>query len=218
MNIQPTHWVLIGVGVLLLLAILSYLVLKYIYHKPTGNIWLYLFMIFMFWTWIFTIYETPSKRREKLKKAGVKEGQVIVDLGCGPGRFTTLAARIVGPEGKVCALDIHPLHTAIVAARIAIGGPKNISVMHADCCATGLPDKAIDLIFINDAFHEFDKVGCLKEAARILKVDGILAIDEHEMKEAKFLGIIEGANLFTLVEKEKRLYKFRQLVDEGKSA
>ena len=218
MNIQPTHWVLIGVGVLLLLAILSYLVLKYIYHKPTGNIWLYLFMIFMFWTWIFAIYETPRKRREKLKKAGIKEGQVIVDLGCGPGRFTILAARIVGPEGKVCALDIHPLHTAIVAAMRAIGGHKNISIMHADCCVTGLPDKAIDLIFINDAFHEFDKVGCLKEAARILKADGILAIGEGEMKEAKFLGIIEESNLFTLVEKEKRLYKLRKLVDEGKSA
>ena len=214
MNIQPTHWVLIGIGVLLLLAILFYLVLKYIYHKPMGSIWIYLFSIFMFWLWIFTLYETPRKRREKLKKAGVKEGQVIVDLGCGPGRFTILAARIVGPEGKVYALDIHPLHTAIVAARIAIGGPKNISVMHADCCATGLPDKAIDLIFINNAFHEFDKVGCLKEAARILKADGILAINEGEMKEAKFLGIIEGANLFTLVEKEKRLYKFRKLVNE----
>ena len=87
-----------------------------------------------------------------------------------------------------------------------------MSVMHADCRATRLPDRAIDLIFINDAFHEFaDKVGCLKEAARILKADGILAIDEHEMKEAKFLDIIEGSNLFTLVEKEKRLYKFRPL-------
>jgi len=83
--------------------------------------------------------------------------------------------------------------------------------MLADCCATRLPDKAIDLIFINDAFHEFDKVGCLKEAARILKADGILAIYEDEMKEAKLLGILEGANLFTLVEKEKRLYKFRPL-------
>ncbi len=109
------------------------------------------------------------------------------------------------------ALDIHPLHTAIVAARATIGGHKNVSVMHADCCATQLADKAIDLIFINDAFHEFDKIGCLKEAARILKADGILAIDEHEMKEAKFLGIIESAKLFTLVEKEKRLYKFRPL-------
>ena len=209
---ETWQWVLTWVVALLVVAIIPYLILKYACHKPMSNVWNYLFCIFFFWLWIFAIYETPRKRRERLKKAGVKEGQVIVDLGCGPGRFTTLAAKIVGPEGKVYALDIHPLHTAIVRARIGIGGLKNVSVMHADCCATRLPDKAIDLIFINDAFHEFaDKVGCLKEVARILKADGILAIDEHEMKESKFLGIVEGANLFTLVEKEKRLYKFRPL-------
>ena len=209
---EAWHWVLTGVVALLAAAVIPYLILKYACHKPMPNVWMYLFSIFMFWLWIFTIYETPRKRSERLKKAGVKEGQVIVDLACGIGRFTILAARIVGPEGKVHALDIHPLHTAVVAARIRIGGPKNVSVMHADCRATRLPDRAIDLIFINDAFHEFaDKVGCLKEAARILKADGILAIDEHEMKEAKFLDIIEGSNLFTLVEKEKRLYKFRPL-------
>jgi ubiquinone/menaquinone biosynthesis C-methylase UbiE len=210
--VEAWHWVLTVVVALLVAAIIPYLILKYAYHKPMPNVWMYLFCIFMLWLWIFTIYETPRKRRERLKKAGVKEGQVTVDLGCGIGRFTILAARIIGPEGRVYALDIHPLHTTIVAARIGIGGPKNVSVIHADCYATRLPDRAIDLIFINDAFHEFaDKVGCLKEAARILKADGILAIEEHEMKEAKFLGIIEGANLFTLVEKEKRLYKFRAL-------
>jgi len=206
---ETWHWALIGVGALLLAAIISYVILRYACRKPVANIWNYLFMIFFFWMWIFTIYETPKKRRERLKKAGVKEGQVIVDLGCGPGRFVFIAASILGPQGKVYALDIHPLHTAIVAARAAIEGHKNVSVMHADCCATQLADKAVDLIFINDAFHEFDKTGCLKEAARILKADGILAIDEHEMKETKFLGIVESANLFTLVEKDKRLYKFR---------
>jgi len=208
---ETWQWVLAGVGILVVAAIISYLILKYACRKPVASLGNYLFCIFFFWMWIFTIYETPRKRREKLKKAGVKEGQVIVDLGCGPGRFTNLAAKIVGPEGKVYALDIHPLHTAIVAAMVAIGGHKNVSVMHADCCATRLPNKAIDLIFINDAFHEFDKVGCLKEASKILKADGILAIHEGEMKEAKLLDIIEGANLFTLVEKEKRLYKFRPL-------
>jgi ubiquinone/menaquinone biosynthesis C-methylase UbiE len=195
-----------------LAAIISYLILRYACHKPVPDVWMYLFSIFMFWLWIFTIYETPGKRKERLKKAGVKEGQVIVDLGCGPGRFTILAAKIVGSEGKVYALDIHPLHTAIVKTRVGMGGHNNISVMLADSCATRLPDKAIDLIFVNDAFHEFaDKVGTLKEATRILKAGGILAICEGEMKEAKLLGIVEGANLFTLVEKEKRLYRFRPL-------
>jgi len=209
---ETWQWILIMVIALLVVAIILYLILKYGCRRPMPSVVSYLFMIFMFWTWIFTIFETPKKRREKLKKAGVKQGQVIVDLGCGIGRFTSLAAKIVGPEGKVYALDIHPLHATIVAVIKGMGGYKNLDVVQTDCCATGLPDKAIDLIFINDAFHEFDKVGCLKEAARILKTDGILAIDEHEMKEAKLLSIIEEANLFTLFEKEKKLYKFRPII------
>jgi len=208
---EAWQWVLTGVVALVVVSIIPYLILKYAYRKPMANVWLYLAYIFLFWTWIFAIYETPGKRRERLRKAGIKEGQVIVDLGCGPSRFTILASRIVGPEGKIYALDIHPLNTAIVAARIAMGGVKNVSVMLADSCATRLPDKAIDLVFINDAFHEFDKVATLKEAARILKSDGVLAIYEDEMKKTKLLGIIEEANLFTLVEQEKRLYKFRPL-------
>jgi len=211
---ETWQWALAGFGILVVAAIISYLVLKYAYRKPVASLGNYLFCIFFFWMWILAIYETPRKRRERLKKAGVKEGQVIVDLGCGIGRFVFLAARIVGPKGKVYALDIHPLHTAIVTARVAIGGHKNIGVMHADCHTTRLADKAIDLIFVNDAFHEFADKITLKEAARILKADGILAIYEDEMKEAKLLSIAEEARLFTLVEKEKRLYKFSPLAED----
>jgi len=212
---QTVHWVLIGIGSLLLLAILSYLVLKYIYHKPTGSIWPYLFSIFMFWLWIFTIYETPQKKRKKLKKAGVSQGQTILDLGCGIGRFTILAAKIVGSEGKVYAIDIHPLHTAIVRARIGIGGHKNVGVILSDSTDTGLPDKTLDVVFINDAFHEFaDKKRTLREVSRVLKPSGILAIHEGEMKENKLLSVVAEVNLFSLAEKDKRLYKFRKLVSE----
>jgi len=212
---QTVHWVLIGIGVLLLLAILSYLVLKYIYRKPAGSIWLYLFSIFMFWLWIFAIYETPQKKRKKLKKAGVSKGQTMLDLGCGPGRFTLLAARIVGTAGKVYALDIHPLHQAIVRVRAKMERLENISTILADSSDTGLLDRTIDVVFINDAFHEFaDKKGTLREVSRILKPSGILAINEGEMKESKLLRIVAEVNLFSLSEKDKRLYKFRKLVSE----
>jgi len=212
---QTVHWVLIGIGILLLLVILSYLVLKYIYHKPIGSIWLYLFYIFMFWLWIFTIYETPQKKRKRLKKSGVNEGQTILDLGCGIGRFTLLAARIVGTAGKVYALDIHPLHQAIVRVRAKMEKAENISTILADSSDTGLPDRTIDVVFINDAFHEFaDKKGTLREVSRVLKPSGILAIDEHEMKESKLLNVVAEVNLFSLAEKDKRLYKFKKLVSE----
>ena len=209
------RWVLIGIGIALLGAGISYLVPKYIYRKPTGSLLPYLFYIFMVWLWIFTIFETPRKRRERLKKAGVSQGQTILDLGCGVGRFTLLATRIVGTKGKVYALDVHPLHQAIVRARAKRGKRENISTILADSSDTGLLDKTVDVVFINDAFHEFaDKKGTLREVSRVLKPSGVLAIYEHEMKESKLLSIVAEVNLFSLAEKIKRLYKFRKLVSE----
>jgi len=43
--------------------------------------------------------------REILKKVGVEEGQIILDFGCGGGNYTIPAAKIIGNEGKVYAVD-----------------------------------------------------------------------------------------------------------------
>ena len=43
-----------------------------------------------------------------LEKMGVKEGQKIIDIGCGPGFFTIPASKIVGEDGFIFALDILP--------------------------------------------------------------------------------------------------------------
>jgi len=44
-----------------------------------------------------------------LERAGLKPGQNVLEVGCGPGFFTIPAAHIVGEEGKVYAVDTHPL-------------------------------------------------------------------------------------------------------------
>ena len=44
-----------------------------------------------------------------LKAAGLKQGQKVLEVGCGPGFFTIHAAKIVGKEGFVYAVDVHPL-------------------------------------------------------------------------------------------------------------
>ncbi|MFC2039427.1 methyltransferase domain-containing protein [Chloroflexota bacterium] len=47
--------------------------------------------------------------RKQLEKSGVEEGQSVLGFGCGPRHYTVSAARTVGEEGMVYALDIHPL-------------------------------------------------------------------------------------------------------------
>jgi ubiquinone/menaquinone biosynthesis C-methylase UbiE len=50
-----------------------------------------------------------------LREAGIKEGMRVLDLGCGPGDVSFLAAEIVGPSGSVLGIDQAP--EAIGAAR-----------------------------------------------------------------------------------------------------
>ncbi len=44
-----------------------------------------------------------------LEVAGIKSGQKVLEVGCGPGFFTIPAAKIVGEEGSIYAVDTHPL-------------------------------------------------------------------------------------------------------------
>jgi len=64
-----------------------------------------------------------------LKAAGLKQGQKALEVGCGPGFFTIPAAKIVGEEGFVYAVDVHPLAIERVKEQIEIEGIKNIN-----CC------------------------------------------------------------------------------------
>src|SRR5690554_1427627 len=54
-----------------------------------------------------------SRQREEdcetlLKALGVQSGQTVCDMGCGNGFYTLPLAKLVGPEGKVLAVDIQP--------------------------------------------------------------------------------------------------------------
>ena len=48
------------------------------------------------------LFEPPKRLIEPY----VKKGQVVADLGCGSGYYTLPLADLVGPEGKVCAVDL----------------------------------------------------------------------------------------------------------------
>jgi len=56
--------------------------------------------------------------KKRVKKFGIKEGMTVVDYGCGPGRYATKIAVIVGEKGKVYALDIHELAIEAVESKI----------------------------------------------------------------------------------------------------
>jgi len=55
---------------------------------------------------LLPIFRNPYRL---LEVAGLKSGQKVLEVGCGPGFFTLPAAKIVGEEGYIYAVDVHPL-------------------------------------------------------------------------------------------------------------
>lgn len=55
--------------------------------------------------------DNPKRREllppdQTLRKLGIKEGEIIADIGCGIGYFTLPASKMVGEKGKIYAMDI----------------------------------------------------------------------------------------------------------------
>jgi ubiquinone/menaquinone biosynthesis C-methylase UbiE len=143
--------------------------------------------------------------RKPLKKAGVKEGQIILDFGCGPGHYTIAAAKMVGANGKVYALDIHPLAAQSVEKKARKEGLTNISTILSDR-DTGLPDHSIDIALAYDMIHMVkDKQSLMKELHRVLKPNGILSVLVEHIKVEDVQKILEKDSLFSLRDRQGNL-------------
>ena len=135
-----------------------------------------------------------------------KEGQTVLDFGCGTGDFTIPAAEIVKDSGKVYALDYFKRQLGIVKRRIAKRGLNNVETIRPHEVAK-LPDESVDIIWMCDVLHEIsEKRKVLREMHRVLKNEGILAIyDGMGDKTLKYTD-----RLFSLTDKDEKLLKFEK--------
>jgi ubiquinone/menaquinone biosynthesis C-methylase UbiE len=115
-----------------------------------------------------------------LENAGVSEGEVVVDLGCGVGFFVMEIAKIVGNTGKVFAVDIRKEILDSLKTKSIDSGMRNIYGIVADLekpGSTGLDADSVDVVLmINLLFLIKNKEVVLSEAHRILKSGSKLVI------------------------------------------
>jgi ubiquinone/menaquinone biosynthesis C-methylase UbiE len=140
----------------------------------------------------------------------LQEGMTAFDLGCGPGFFTLEMAKIVGPSGKVVAVDLQDGMLEIVKKKIESTNLQNIIELHK--CKSdkiGL-SKAADFILIFYMLHEVpDQLAFLKEVHGLLRPNGKVLIVEPKFHVTKDdfkkyrevfkqigFGIIEEPNVF----------------------
>jgi ubiquinone/menaquinone biosynthesis C-methylase UbiE len=152
-------------------------------------------------TWLYKVYGLIHNIQRNLEKIPVKEGMVIVDYGCGPGRYTIPMAKLVGPKGKVFAVDLHPLAIKMIKEKAAHESLTNVEAVLVDSYNTGIQSSTIDLILLIDTLPLVkDYNALLGEIYRLLKPNGLMFISHARIKVSRTKEIVENTGLFTIVE------------------
>lgn len=130
-----------------------------------------------------------SREREErcsllLANLGIRRGMTVCDMGCGNGYYSLPLARLVGPEGRVLAVDIQPEMLAMLQQREAEAQLDNIDTILGAVHDPNLPEGAVDMILLVDVYHEFSHPEPMLAAMRrALKPDGLIALVEYRAED-----------------------------------
>jgi ubiquinone/menaquinone biosynthesis C-methylase UbiE len=121
-----------------------------------------------------------------LTNLGLRSGMTICDMGCGNGFYSLPLAKLVGPTGRILAVDIQPEMLVMLRARMEQEGIDNVTPILGSLHNPRLPAGSADLVLLVDVYHEFSHPEQMLAAMReALKPDGLLALVEFRAEDAK---------------------------------
>jgi len=127
--------------------------------------------------------EEEQRPSEIFRAMGLKDGDVVADLGCGTGWFARRMARVVAPRGTVYAQDIQQEMLDLVKQYAAAEGVKGIVTVLGTETDPKLPPGGLDWILMVDVYHEFQKPEPMLQAIRrSLKPTGKVALVEYRLE------------------------------------
>jgi arsenite methyltransferase len=119
--------------------------------------------------------------------ADLAPGDNVLDIGCGGGIDTVLAAAAVGPTGKVYALDFLPemlQRTALAAAAAGVGNV--VETVEGEMENIPLPDESVDVIISNGVINLSPrKARVFAECARVLRPGGRFCVSDITIVEER---------------------------------
>ena len=149
--------------------------------------------------------------KKTLQGANVRSGQTVLEVGCGTGFFTLLAAEMIGESGHLIAMD--PLSGFVdrVTKKVHDSGLKNVEVIRQDALTTGLEAASIDLVLLFGVvpYPTLPLDQLLPEMHRVLKSDGTLAVWLFPISFGVPTSILQSG-LFTNLGKKNGVYTYKR--------
>ncbi len=127
-------------------------------------------------------------REAFLAALGLREGMNVVDLACGVGNYAFAIAPVLGPRGRLWAVDLWEEGVRAVEERAAREGAASVTAVRADISReVPLPDGAADLALLATVLHDLVEdgtdQGALREARRLTRPGGVLAVVEFKVAD-----------------------------------
>jgi ubiquinone/menaquinone biosynthesis C-methylase UbiE len=130
--------------------------------------------------------ELAADSRDLLDRVGLRPGQAVIDLGCGPRGILDLLAERVAPAGRVVGLDADPAHTAMAAEFAAGQGLTGVQIITADARRTRLPPGSFDLVHARTLLVNVpDPADVAAEMVRLARPGGQVASMEPDTEHAR---------------------------------
>jgi ubiquinone/menaquinone biosynthesis C-methylase UbiE len=121
-----------------------------------------------------------------LRNAGVDRGMHVLDIGCGPGDVTLLAADLVGPTGRVTGIDPSSDAIALARSRADAGAYRNTEFVCSSLEKLTKSAKFDAVVCRYVLIHQSDPVGFIESASQFVRNGGVLALHEMDISRGLY--------------------------------
>lgn len=138
---------------------------KYLTENGAGDIW----------NWDSPAGKVRWRRRVEMLTKHIKEGDTVLELGCGTGYFTR---EMLQTNAKIVAIDISPDLLDVAKSTIQ---SENISFLEENAYQMTFAENTFDSVVGSSVLHHLEIEKAISEIYRVLKPDGIIAFTEPNM-------------------------------------